>query len=382
MATTLKEWFCLQDGRQNFKPNVRADRELIFCHTEQIEEKAQMSIERSFATGEPVKMMIYGNWGVGKTHAVHHICWWLEQNPEYTAETVFVEVGDINKKSRFDVLIRPFLEEVGINTIVDLVNNYLMSSGGKNIRDGLKAIGIGTEVVEDYASFMMTAPGSTPVPATEQAFEHLKGGATKGGSSGKLEQSRDFYDVLASLGHLFKVVEGKNLILIADEAARLDEVESDDATRSHWDAVNRMIFDDSNIYFGFIYTLGASSERDIPRVLAHPQTESRIGKRNLIKLENLSEIQTKDFLNNLLRQFVDLDEVNKLVGAGTIGAEFKAETYPFTEPAYERFVDHWGRDPENAKPRDICDNLTDAAFIAMKKGKRLIDDATLEAIGM
>jgi len=380
MVTTLSDWYCLKNGRQNFKPNARADRDLIFCHTEPIQQKAQMSIERSFATGEPVKMMIYGNWGVGKTHAVHHICWWLDQQPDYSAETVFVELGDVTKKSRFDILVRPFLDEVGIDRIINLVNGYAIATG-KNPRNGLREIGIGNDVVEDYASFMMSPPGSTPVPATEQAFEHLMGGSRSGASS-NLTQSREFFDVLAALGHLFKKVESKNLILIADEAARLDEVESDDATRSHWESVNRHIFDDSNIFFGFIYTFGGSSERDKPMVLSHPQTETRLGKQNLIFLDNLSDVQTRDFLKNLITQFVDLEAVAKLAADGTINEEFNADTYPFTEEAYERFIDYWSRTPENAKPRDITDQLTDAAFLAMKQEKRLIDVDIVGNMGM
>ena len=33
-----------------------------------------------FAANEPVKMLILGDLGVGKTHAVNHICWWLNAN--------------------------------------------------------------------------------------------------------------------------------------------------------------------------------------------------------------------------------------------------------------------------------------------------------------
>ena len=61
MAHNLSDWFCLKAGRRNFKPNVRKDRELIFCHTDEIEKQVQLSIERSFAIGHPVKMIIYGN---------------------------------------------------------------------------------------------------------------------------------------------------------------------------------------------------------------------------------------------------------------------------------------------------------------------------------
>uniref|UniRef100_UPI003565A56A hypothetical protein n=1 Tax=Pontibacterium sp. TaxID=2036026 RepID=UPI003565A56A len=65
------------------------------------------------------------------------------------------------------------------------------------------------------------------------------------------------------------------------------------------------IFDDANTFFGFIYTLGASAERNLPRVLTHPQTMNRLGKQNLIQLTNLSEMETEKFVQKLVNQFVD-----------------------------------------------------------------------------
>ncbi len=261
MPQLLKDWFCLHPDRQNFKPNARTDRELIFCHTDKIEIQAQNSIERSFAIGEPVKMIIYGNWGVGKTHAVHHISWWLEQHQDYTAKTVFVEVGDITKKSKFDVLLRRFLDEITLDEIIRLVSEYTVKTR-VTARDGLRSIGVGHDIVEAYFKFIMSPPGQTPVPATEHAFEHLKGGnvrdAASSGITSRLEQSTEFYDVLKAIGHLYQTVDDTNLILIADEAAKLDDLEADEATSSHWQAINRLIFDDANSYFGFIYTLGGS----------------------------------------------------------------------------------------------------------------------------
>ena len=89
----LSEWFCLKDGRANFKPNVNRDKQLFFCHLD-IQSRIVASIERDFALGEPVKMMLLGDWGVGKTHTVHHIQWWLQQNDrEYPSETYVVEVA-------------------------------------------------------------------------------------------------------------------------------------------------------------------------------------------------------------------------------------------------------------------------------------------------
>ena len=385
MPQLLKDWFCLNACRQNFKPNVLNDRDVLFCHTDQIEDQAQNSIERSFAIGEPVKMIIYGNWGVGKTHAVHHISWWLEQHPEYPATTVFVQVGDINKKSKFDVLLRRFLDEIGMNKIGLLVENY-QSKSGKSLRDGFRGESIGSDIVESFHKFLMSPPGQTPVPATQMAFEHLKGGVVKDTSGtgivSHLEQSTEFYQVLRAIGHMYKIVDETNLILIADEAAKLEDIEADEATSAHWEDMNKQIFDDGNTYFGFIYTLAAAAERNLPRVLTAPQIMNRLGTHNLIYLFELSEIQITQFLRHLVNRFVDMDAVKALVAGGNMHPDFDESTYPFTPDGHDRFIDYWKRNQEDAKPRDITDHMNDAAFVAMKNDSRLIDVDSLEKSGL
>jgi len=385
MSVTLQDWYCLKKGRQNFKPNVRRDRDLIFCHDNEIEELAQLSIERSFAMGEPVKMMIYGNYGVGKTHAVHHISWWLEQHEEFSAKTVFVELGDITRRSNFSALVRPFLDEIGMDEIVRLISEYTVKTT-THPRDGLRAAGVGKDIVEAYYKFIMSPPGSTPVPLTEQAFEHLKGGVVKdaasSGLSNKLDQSSEFYDVLVAIGHLYKAVDDKQLIFIADEATKLEAVEADDVTNAHWENTNKLIFDDANTYFGFIYTYSASSTGAITRSLSAPQIENRLGSRNLIHLSSLSELELNSFLDRLVNSFVDKDEVKKLADKGELGGEYDPETYPFTASAKARFIEYWMRSPEISKPRDITDHLNDAAFNALKTNSRLINEDALEVAGL
>ncbi len=126
----------------------------------------------------------------------------------------------------------------------------------------------------------------------------------------------------------------------------------------------------------------AAAERNLPQVLTHPQITNRLGKQNLFQLVELTAPQTADFLTNLVSRFVDHAKVQSLRDAGELGPEFEETTYPFTPAAHARFVDYWKRNPEDAKPRDITDRMNDAAFIAMKKASRLIDDAALETAGL
>lgn len=383
---TLKEWFFIRGDRQNFKPNVRRDANVIFCHDKMIVDGARASIEKSFATGEPVKMMVYGDWGVGKTHTVQHIKWWLENEYDsFPTKVVFLELGDITKKTRFDLIIRAILDNIGLDEIVRLAGNY-MGKTGTFLPDGLRQVGVGKDVADAYQKFLSASPGDVPTQLVTYALEHLKGGAVKEATSigltPQLVQSNEYFDVLVSLGHLYESVDGKHLIIIADEAAKLESVSGDEATESHWIAANRLIFDDNNTHFGFIYTLSARHPDDFPEVLIHQQIVSRLGESNLIELPNLSGPEAREFVKKLVMDFVDMEAVTALTASGEGGSGFDKESYPFTKEGFEHFIEYWNLNQTKSKPRDIADKMNDAGFVALKTNKRLIDSACLTAANM
>ena len=115
MPVLLHDWFCMKPGRDNFKPHNVNDKKLNFCH-HLVNEEIISGIERRFAGNEPVKMLIHGDWGIGKTHTVNHIHWWLETNKaDFPSHPLIIQVGDINKHTRFDALVRPFIDALGLD---------------------------------------------------------------------------------------------------------------------------------------------------------------------------------------------------------------------------------------------------------------------------
>ena len=170
----------------------------------------------------------------------------------------------------------------------------------------------------------------------------------------RIDQSQELYSVLAAIGRMVREVNGKQLLLIADEAAKLEAVSDGDATEAHWMSVNRLIFDDNNDNFGFIYTLSGKSRNSIPSVLSDPQVENRIGKENYIQLLPLPPSDVSSFLARLTQEFINLNCVNALLDGGEIQRTgFVQQAYPFTQDALREFVDFFARSQENSKPRDI-----------------------------
>jgi hypothetical protein len=193
----------------------------------------------------------------------------------------------------------------------------------------------------------------------------------------QITESKDFFCVLLAIGEMYRTVNKHRLVFIADEAARLDEIDNDDATLAHWIAVNRDIFDDKNNTFGFIYTLQGREDR-LPRAIWDPQIQNRLGK-SAVLLKNLAKPDVEQFLTKLIDELIDKAKVAALVGSGEIeAAKYDGPSYPFTNVARAEFVDFFKRTTKDAKPRDICDRLNMTGFIAIKSKSRLIDEECLK----
>jgi hypothetical protein len=386
MPMTLNEWFSMKNGRSSFLPQLPDDANLVFCHYELIHENILSSIEKNFARKKPIKMLIHGDWGVGKTHATYHICWWLKENAaDYPAYPIVIEIGDISRKSRFDEIVRPFLDKLGLDFVIRLVHDYR----GKepNVSQSLRAKGIASHVAEALSKMLMCSPGAPPVDLVSQTFEYLKGRKVGGGDrlglGQPLEQSQEFIDVLTAIGEMYQVVNnGTRIVFIADEAVKLENVEVDEAVQGHWVTANKLIFDDRNQSFGFVYTVSGKGPRELPRAIWEPQIQNRLGQ-NVFQLSTLATKDVESYLSKMLDAFIDWERVEQLAIDGTIPADqYDRPSYPFTPDAKGRFLDYFNRSQENAKPRDISERLDDLAFVALKRKERVITASVLESKDM
>ena len=386
MSLKLHDWFCMKPDRLNFKPRIPEDAALIFCHDQILNTQILGSIEAAFAKGEPVKMLIYGDWGVGKTHLLYHIKYWLNQHEgDYPVTPLIIEIGDLKKISRFDEVVRPFLDRLGLEAVIQLVHSY---RGIKpNVTQALVATGVSVQVAEAFSKLLLASPGSAPPQAVAMAFEYLKGrdlgrAAAAAGLSEPLTQSQDLFDILKSLGEMHSSVHQRRLLFVADEATKLEDMDQDIATQQHWINVNKLIFDDANRSFGFIYTIAARRQAELPRVLFEDQIRNRIGG-NIFELQTLATNDVQTYLKKLIENFVDQAKVQALVDSGEIpAAAYNWDAYPFTVPAKAEFIDYFNRTQDDSKPRTISEKLNDVAFTAGKRGTRLIDEDCLRANNM
>jgi hypothetical protein len=380
----LNSWFFLKGERRSFKPHPLQDRDVMFCHQD-VEGNIRVAIERAYALGETVKLLLWGNWGVGKTHTLRHIEYWLSTHSEdFPAKTVFVEIGDVSRNSSFQVIHKDLLDGIGLPKLIDLAFGFMREGG--DLMSGLEGIGIPGPIRQAFNKLYVATPGSAPPDLVVMAWNYLKGDdiGTKGAALGlprQLTDGKEFYYVLAALGFIFQKVDHRQLLFLVDEGAKLEAVSATQEMERHWVNVNKLIFDQDNTYFGFVYTVSGSAD-EIPAALFEPQIENRLGNRRM-ELRNLPADGVRDFIRNLTASFVNFDTAESDTEASlTSNSEYSRDSYPFADAAFDRFVEYFQRTQENSKPRDICAQLDDAAFYAMKANKRLIDDEILDQLGL
>ena len=69
---TMQSWFGLKEQHNDFSIETETDAALFFARHE-LDEQLNAILRRSFRTGNPPKMVLYGDWGVGKTHTMRHM---------------------------------------------------------------------------------------------------------------------------------------------------------------------------------------------------------------------------------------------------------------------------------------------------------------------
>src|SRR5438093_1033322 len=87
---TMQSWFGLKEGHNDFSIETETDAALFFARHE-LDEQLNALLRRSFRTGNPPKMVLYGDWGVGKTHTMRHMQYVIEHNDDFQATVIFVE---------------------------------------------------------------------------------------------------------------------------------------------------------------------------------------------------------------------------------------------------------------------------------------------------
>ena len=379
---TMQSWFGLKEEHRDFSIQTEGDRRLFFArHDLDIDLKRRLN--RAFRTENPPKMVLYGEWGVGKTHTMRHLQYNIEEQPSYKAVVVFVELPDITRKATFQVAHAALLDALGI----ERAKNWLLHFQTRHPADARDQIQDFTQSGDIAIAFSNLLGFGE---ASRIAWDWLRGIKLSASDARMvslppvLDQSGHFVKILQMLGRLAREIENAMLVFMLDEATKLDAV-SDSDSLAHWTNAFKLLSDDSTKEVGLIVSISVIDLNDIAEPLHDPQVLSRFGQSNYVRLSNLSEEETRDFISDLTVEWVDEVARERLISefsAEADGQAISAKSFPFTEDGlrlaaqYAAYRDGAGY----TTPRDIQKNLDDLLNRAIDDGRHILSSTYLNSV--
>jgi len=376
----LAEALCLKEGRKNFQINVRSsqkDRHVYFGRRK-LNEELTKYIRQRYSMGMPPKKYIYGLFGAGKTHTLYNIKYQLEESPEASSQgykvRCFMVEGEFRKKTGFEYLHEQILESIGLDDVKILVQRFLQNHatenlpqmlcnrfGNSNVAKALHNLGLGAQNVTLWKWLCAGKLASSELTTL---------GLTK-----NLNTAEEMTSLIVGLSKMF-TEENIHCLFLLDELEGLQNVTDDDAQRSFHDAF-RKLASDENDCGGFIISLHAGKEEDIPFFIYETDITNRIGKDNIHDLQYLQEeADVEKFLEDLLSLIIDPNKKSESEGRGNIPKGL--QWYPFADDAKDQFVDLAVRAPTASLPRNIIKAVNECAIQTVTRDSRIIE---LEDLG-
>jgi hypothetical protein len=363
---TMQTWFGLKEEHNDFAIETDVDARLFFARND-IGETLNSILKRSFRTGNPPKMVLYGDWGVGKTHTMRHIEYVIDNNDDFPAKIVFRELPDIAKKSTFQVAHSALLDALGFDVAKEWMVKFFTNHASEDPKQLIQDYSQSGDIAIAFVSLI--GHGDTSRTAWDWLRGvNLKASELKNAGLGPiLAQSNEFVSVLQMFGRLCNEAQNEMLIFMLDEATKLGYVQDQDAIY-HWTNALKCIADQQTKEIGFIVSISCTDPDEMALPLLDEQVRTRFSKDNYIMLTTLGEAETKAFISCLLAEWIDDTKRATLMSTHASDADGEAispASFPFTDEGFDFAVAYACSDGGITRPRDIqqtLDNLFNRAI--------------------
>lgn len=377
---TLQSWFGLKEQHNDFSIETDTDASLFFARHE-LNQRLQSILRRSFRSGSPPKMVLYGDWGVGKTHTMRHMEYVIANTDDFKATVVFVELPDIVSKSTFQVAHSALLDALGFERAKRWVVQF-QARYSADAHDRIRALTQSGDIAGAFDNMLAYGEGSRIAWDWLRGVPLAAGDARLVGLPPGLYQSNQLVKVLEVFGRLSQEVDGKLLVFMLDEATKLDRVTNPDAV-AHWTNALKLLADQKSKEVGFVLSGSWIDPNEMALPLQDQQVMTRFGEPNYIQLVSLDEAETIIFLNALLEEWVDTRSRAAILeahGGEADGEAIAPTSFPFTKPALEIAARYTCRQGGITTPRDIQITLDDLLNRAIDDGRHVVSSRYISAL--
>ena len=376
MAAPLNERFCLKGDRKNFTINFRINREdrAAYFGKKKINEEIIDDIHERYMMGKQPKKYLYGQYGVGKTHTLFNVKYKLEESPkakaitEYQVKCCFID-AEFKEKTNYNYLHAQMMEALTLEKIREVIGEYLAKNAGPVLEDKLR-----DDFGDANIARAIRALGYAGEPIT--LWKWLCGGSltaaelTSYNLTKNMDTISEMYRVLVGIMRLF-VDKGIYYLFLLDEMEGLGNVRNQDCRESFHDAF-RKLADDDNSVVGFIVSIYAMREEEIPDFVFREDIKTRLNKANIHDLEYLAhDDDVRQFLKDLFELVIDDDKKQEREKQGQIPSGMKY--FPLTDEAMEELVNLAISAPTASLPRNFISALNEGAVHATRRDSYIID---------
>ncbi len=383
-SPSFQEWFCLKEGRKNFQIDPVEDQQHLFGEPEW-EEEINNRLRRSQTLSIPVRLVWWGQYGIGKTHRLRHTEYLVRKN-KYSYLPVYAKATDIQEKTGFERLHYELVNALGREEMQKLVSSYLLKL--RNAITGIPSLKEISGNSSDVESALKSFGGDNPnlvLPAWRFLCGlKLKGNDASLASVAKeyLDNSAEFSAVLSALATIIKVEIGQEPLFLVDEAENLTKITNKSA-EARWNESLRAVLDLQNV--GIVFAIGAERQEGIPRLVLAPDVVRRFQRDNYLHMEAYKQPTAKHFVRGMLGAWIDPSKRSAVEASdnlASLAADYDPELYPFTQGGFEKFCDYAVVDQRTAKPSEIISRLNNIAAEAFFRGQRLINKDLLTDLGV
>jgi hypothetical protein len=364
------EWACFKDGIQNYKM-MPSSRDAVHLGGNDWTDSIEGLLEEKFATSITLLLVLWGAYGVGKTHK---LCW-IEgvcheesdkEQPMFRYFPLFLTLSNVGQKSTFNVVSSAVLDAFTRQEF-----QALLMQRPDVFDDLCEDAGLSKDTKKAMANLL--APHMETV-SQEAAWSWLTGVPVKD-SHGLLDirsscvsRAHDLASIIDFLGRLVQICTEKKLLLLIDECENFGKSKQVDAA-SHMREGLRDFLDRG---VDLIMTIGAERLEGFPEVILQPDIVRRIQKDMYVELPSMPVHELTDFVRELLAHVTDSGKLASLAGEESLAenSDFDDKLFPFSKSGFDEFCDQLGADPREAKASVVIDKVNRCAWAAYKRYKR------------
>lgn len=372
----FSEWFCLKSDR-TFMVSPENDPAFYFGRTD-LAGEIESRLERGIMLNQVPKLVLYGAFGAGKTHTLHHIKWFLENHADYKFAVRYIETPiDLHKKSKYVVLHQAMMDKIGTSSVRSLLELFITRNLGPDLNETLLDY---FSHDEDFVNVVRVLAQGGPQQLT--AWNWMRGETLSDAQLQAIGVARnpdlkDLIVILQTIGRLFIQEEQTRLVFLIDELDHLEYVTGEEI--STWETAFRKLADQDNRTVGFVMAGRAAGLDEMPSPLQIESVTSRIQIGNYLEIPYIHDVgDFRGFVRDLVSHLVDQDCANEVVASE--GLTVDMDYYPFTEEALEVIYQYISEDPTRALPRELLFTLNECGAAAVGSDRLVTEDVAQRAL--